>query len=851
MGQTAAQFYPIMARSSSSQLPLPIESAFTNNGLFADHFLTHRLRELPEWESAPNLDAVFQTVRDVWQSKGAGMSDATNEPQSEDDFIKPVLSALWTRDCYQVQVTIPNSDGRGQPDYAIFTSQSARDGAESLKGQLGYWNDVAVVGDAKKWRDSLDKARKGETPGAQMARYLYQTKVRWGILTNGPIWRLYEQDKARQGGVFYEANLEVILASEDKAAFKQFWLFFGRAGFVADASGASFVEKAFKGSANYATEVGDDLKESVYDALRALMNGFFEASANGLDRQSPDDLKRVHDTALIVLYRLLFILFAEDRALLPLDNPHYQPTSMRDLQREVNEALRAKRPFLTGGNRLWASFCDLCVLIDTGLEVAGRTVVPAYNGGLFSAAKHPEIAPEEGATRRWRIGDAALANVIDLLAYRRTQWDEPGRETVDYNSLEVQHLGSIYEGLLELQPLVAPRALVEVRDAGKTVWKDAAKIANARNIGGQKPRSVGADEVYLATNKGERKATGSYYTPKYIVSYIVDNTIGPLAHAASQRVAELRPAFDAEIAQLQTARAAGDEEAGAGIARAERALLAPYLELRVLDPAMGSGHFLVGAADELSLAMATDPNLPELETMAGEEPQAFYKRLVVEHCLYGVDLNPLAVELAKLSLWLHTVSKRPGAVVSRSPFAVRQFAGRRAFGSRPQSRAAAFGRARARADDLDALRSHRAGFGRRAVELFSRCLRSSGRHRNRRRRRRTRQRRALPRNGRRAAALPRGRASMAGAIFRRRRERRFLSMRRRIAGRRRNAVANPDRRPVVAKRPTNRRRQTLFSLAPGIPRSVFEPKRPQTRSPTRLRRGHRQSALWTGQRTGN
>jgi Eco57I restriction-modification methylase/N-6 DNA Methylase len=99
------------------------------------------------------------------------------------------------------------------------------------------------------------------------------------------------------------------------------------------------------------------------------------------------------------------------------------------------------------------------------------------------------------------------------------------------------------------------------------------------------------------------------------------------------------------------------EDLNRSIEDQKRRLLEPYLSLKILDPAMGSGHFLVGAADFLSLAMATDPNLLQLDEMGGGDPQAFYKRLVVERCLYGVDVNPLAVELAKLSLWLHTVSR--------------------------------------------------------------------------------------------------------------------------------------------------------------------------------------------------
>jgi hypothetical protein len=295
--------------------------------------------------------------------------------------------------------------------------------------------------------------------------------------------------------------------------------------------------------------------------------------------------------------------------------------------------------------------------------------------------------------------------VIDMLAYQREKWNQPGTQDIDYTTLDVQHLGSIYEGLLELQPHIADEPMVETVTDGKPVFKPQRVVATPRPIRGQPPRRINAGEVYLVTNRGERKATGSYYTPKYIVDYIVENTLGPLADEAAQHIHDaLLPDVDNEIKKLEKTRREWEKtlspppnlphqgggtgspplvggvggggscssplvgEVGRGgkdqianlnkaIEEQKRRLLEPYLSLNVLDPAMGSGHFLVGAADFLSLAMATDPNLPYLEEMGDEDPQIFYKRLVVERCLYGVDLNPLAVELAKLSLWLHTVSK--------------------------------------------------------------------------------------------------------------------------------------------------------------------------------------------------
>lgn len=635
-----------------------------NRDLFANHFLKERLADLSEWQEPEGLEEAFDAVNKLYQERIPAFTDATNESQTEHDFIQPVLDILWGEqepgDCYQVQVSIPNVDAHRQPDYAFFRHAAEREEAQERHGTSEYWDDTACLGDAKRWSASLDKQRGyDENPSAQIANYLYRSKTRWGILTNGRSWRLYEQDKSRTGGVYYEVDLEAILQNKDREAFKHFYMFFRRESCLPDQAGKSFLDKVFQGSIDYATEVGDSLKESVYDALRLLMNGFCERPANDLDSSDADILELVHENALIVLYRLLFVFFAEDRDLLPCDDEHYEGYSLRRLQGEINKQLRARHPYVPTAINLWAQVCNLFALIDEGFQREGQTIIPAYNGGLFSPEKHPHIAhtPQAGVAR-WEVGDNRLSEVIDMLAFQRERWDEPGTSDVDYATLAVQHLGAIYEGLLELKPQVAEQDLVEVMEDGKPVFKPEAEVPNPRPLRGQNPRRIRQGEVYLVTNRGERKATGSYYTPSYIVDYIVEHTVGPLAEEAAQKTAAIKQQVEELEASLRRARSTPTIQHLRGeLDELNRQWLEPYFSLKILDPAMGSGHFLVGAADLLSLAMATDPNLPPLDEMGDEEPQVYFKRLIVERCLYGVDLNLLAVELAKLSLWLHTVSR--------------------------------------------------------------------------------------------------------------------------------------------------------------------------------------------------
>jgi len=149
-------------------------------------------------------------------------------------------------------------DVRRQPDYAFFRTAQARIEADTRKGSLDYWRDPPALGDAKAWSASLDKQRgPDENPTAQICNYLYRSRVRWGILTNGRIWRLYERERSSAGGIYYEVDLEELLQQGDQEAFKYFYLFFRREAFLPGQSGVSFIEKVFQGSMDYAAEVGD------------------------------------------------------------------------------------------------------------------------------------------------------------------------------------------------------------------------------------------------------------------------------------------------------------------------------------------------------------------------------------------------------------------------------------------------------------------------------------------------------------------------------------------------------------------------------------------------------------------
>jgi len=357
-------------------------------------------------------------------------------------------------------------------------------------------------------------------------------------------------------------------------------------------------------------------------------------------------LKSIYDNSLTLLYRLLFVFYAEARELLPLaTNASYRDNySLRRLTHNIDEVFKKGHELSSGSTQYYHEIKTLFKLIDVGDSKLG---VPEYNGGLFDSQEHPFL--ETSA-----IPDSHLVKAIHQLA-RITDKKLKREVAVDYNTLSERHLGSIYEGLLEFRPRIAPHDLVAIKDKGST------KYAPANKQPGKKI-AYHKGELYLVNDKGERKASGSYYTPEYIVNYIVENTLDPLVKEAQEKVKALKPEVDKEIAKWQKLK---EQKQGMGptekydraISEEREKLLTPYLLLKVLDPAMGSGHFLARATDFLAEKIAKDPNIESPLELTEESELTYYRRRVVESCIYGVDLNPLAVELAKLTLWLTTMAK--------------------------------------------------------------------------------------------------------------------------------------------------------------------------------------------------
>ena len=573
--------------------------AVKNQSLFSDYYLDSLVVGQPQWTNTPDIESDYAEIKDVFDAV-APNAPSRNEAQIEHELIQPVLEQLGH--VFEVQPTLQTPQGAKRPDYAFFGSEDAHEAAQPHINTNQFFNTALAVGDAKAWSRNLDRKAEGrgdpfnnQNPNYQIDFYLRGADKLWGVLTNGRQWRLYHRQTSYRLDSFYEVDLAALLSeNRDLDSFRYFYCLFRRDAFTPDASGTSFLDLVLTESRQHTIAVSDDLKNRVYDALRLLIGGFLDFPRNGFDRANPP-LDEIHANSLILLYRLLFILYAESRGLLPVENPDYAARySLAALAETTHETLYRGNLIIPTISDYWARLRGLFTLINDGWN----DLIPQYNGGLFNPEHHPFL-------EKYELGNDALAQVIELL----TRTEESKRIT--YRDLDVRHLGNIYEGLLEYQPQIADQDLV-------IASKKRREVVTPKSSSNQKV-AYREGEVYLLTDKGERKATGSYYTPDYIVRYIIENSLAPLCK-------------DKSVKEI--------------------------LSLKVLDPATGSGHFLVGVVDYLAEELITNPDAPFMTETASEETElAYWRRRVVESCVYGVDLNPMAVELAKLSLWLHTVAK--------------------------------------------------------------------------------------------------------------------------------------------------------------------------------------------------
>lgn len=463
--------------------------------------------------------------------------------------------------------------------------------------------------------------------GLEIAR---RNNVPWLVVARGSEIRLYPTSPSvgvgRRGATQTYFGLDLALIDESKAGYLD--LAFSAKALAPDGS----VDQILNQSKNYVAELSSRLRDRVYEDVVSRLS---VAVAEKLREAGPLDADRLslaYRLTLKILFRLLFQAYAEDIRVLPFQrNERYTAASLKQLARHMaDEPQQADSPKSTS---LFDGLLQVWRVIDHGDPDWG---VPAYNGGLFGT--DTDLHPDGAAIEKLALTNDVLGPALRGLLVDVAQDGTLG--PVDFRSLDVRDFGTIYEGLLEAGLSIAEDNLA---DDGKGGWKIAEKGDTAL---------VKKTHPYFHTKSGDRKATGSYFTPAFVVEHLLERS--------------LDPALDEHLSRVEVLLSQQGDQVGA--ARA-------FFDFRIADLAMGSGHFLVAAISHieqkfgsflenhpipgvekelLELHDAAAKALAEVGVSAEIDRSGLLSRQVAKRCVYGVDINEIAVELARLAIWVRT-----------------------------------------------------------------------------------------------------------------------------------------------------------------------------------------------------
>ncbi|MCJ7430179.1 N-6 DNA methylase [Candidatus Bathyarchaeota archaeon] len=419
---------------------------------------------------------------------------------------------------------------------------------------------------------------RSRSPHDELQAYLNVNKSsKWGIVTNGILLRILREYYHTTTKGYVEFDIENIFRERSFTDFRAMYRMAHASRFVLQKDGNCILEQFYKESRAAGVTVGKNLRLNVKKAIEALGNGFLTPDISKKMIADEEFCRAYYSELLHVVYRLLFLLFAEQRAMLPTRDSLYAEEYSVTRLREISETKRGKDDHLD----LWEGLKVTFQMLKNGcpeLKVFG------HNGSLFDDAQIPVLS---GLTCK-------NEDLIEAVRQLTMIEEERVLKRINYLDLGVEEIGSIYESLLDFVPRVFDRA---------------------QEVQGEQ---VAANTFFLDPRGMNRKTTGSYYTPLHLIDELIRTALKPVV-----------------------------EEKLAGAKNKEEAILS----IKVCDPACGSGAFLIAANNYLARELA------KLYTSQTEPPDREIKkatRTILQHCIYGVDLNPMAVELAKVSLWINS-----------------------------------------------------------------------------------------------------------------------------------------------------------------------------------------------------
>jgi hypothetical protein len=562
----------------------------------------------------------------------------------------------------ELGVTVEEGD-KLVPTYALKSADE--EGAfaflvtEALDG-----TDFDAAYDERRWTASAHQ---------RFERLLRETGLGVGLLTNGRDFRLVYAPKGESAG-WITFRLTEMLSVDGRPLLGAFHMLLNEPRLLTlpeDKRLLSLLQK----SRAYQSTVSTALREQVLGALRTLLQGFQAADtlAEGklLRPYHGEAMREVYLGIVTVLMRMVFVLFAEERELLPMGHDLYAESySLTKLYAQLAKDRGEYGDGLDNRYGAWARVLTLFRVLHDGLRTAGGLRLPAREGKLFNPDEFPFLEGRpRGSVRQKgerlqvpRVSDGAVYRVLDQLLVL-------AGERLQYKGLDVEQIGSVYEGLMgfeleyaegdslclspdhvvvNLEKLLKlpgaerikqlkAEANLDVKDKAANEVKAATTVQAlhaglGRRISQRQPGLLPRGTLYMQPGE-ERRRSGSHYTPRSLTQPIVETTLRPV---------------------LERLSAENGAVGGTTLLTPEQ-----ILSLKVCDPAMGSGAFLVEVcrqlADHLVAAWRKSGVTPDLPP--DEDPLLHARRLVAQRCLYGVDKNPLAVDLARLSMWLVTFAK--------------------------------------------------------------------------------------------------------------------------------------------------------------------------------------------------
>jgi len=532
-------------------------------------------------------------------------------------------------------------------------------GMYPLYEDFSFANAVAVLCLAEPGSD-LDDAAVGRFLPGKLIAQLRQRKLNWGILTDGDRWRLYTTRTGKPFEEYVELPLSEALAGDDEKEYTLFERCFHVDSFTPDLKeGAENREKNARALGVYTCRLDRDMAASekvleekvkspllaqIDEVLQYLCNGFIVETPRKGDEYTEDERREIFASAVKLLYRCLFLFYAEARSLLPSQvekREIYAEHSIGALCLEAHRFRWGKRTDHESYD-LWKHLKGLIGAVNDGDPEYG---IMGYNGGLFDDEEEKFLGKE-------RLRNDFLSRALYLMAWVEPHDGDAEKEyPIPYRDLEVRHLGEMYETILEFTVTLADADRIRRRSKKGVEIRLASETTLRKGDG-----LIRKGEVWFGESALERKQTGSYYTPESLVHFLnAKAVIGPLRDRFGK---DCRERFDLFIREAKTGH---DVTIRRGAAQSAVALVEHFvrevvLRFKLCDPAMGSGHFLVNAVNQITDfivgLLAEIPHVEGMVSPAACEPNV-WRRLVTRHCLYGVDMNPLAVHLAKLSLWLN------------------------------------------------------------------------------------------------------------------------------------------------------------------------------------------------------